>query len=262
MGAAFVVGYAVLRPRIPVRLAALAFGVAIWSCLMGTIVAAPHGEAMLFRLTPLTVGLSLAGHLIYGFTIGTLYPYFFREGAGRDPDGAHGAGWRAAEHAMARHLHQSPAASADRGRAARAERLLPRALESWNPRQCLVCVIDDPVALQQAVVALYDAGFAAVDVQLVPARVFLELEEAQRARSLLACLLASFRALGDEGLIAAHYLAAARRGQQVLIVHAPGEARMRCAQAIVVRAHAHTLHYYGRWVIQGIPSLGGTGAAA
>jgi hypothetical protein len=126
----------------------------------------------------------------------------------------------------------------------------------------LVCVIDDPVAAQQTVVALYDAGFVPADVQLVPARVFLELEEAQRARGLLARLLASFRALGDEALIAAHYLAAARRGRQVLIVHAPGEARLRCAQAIVVRAHAHTLHYYGQWVIRGIPSLGGTVAAA
>jgi hypothetical protein len=75
MGFAFVVVYCLMKPPINGRMAALSFGIAIWICLVLTVILAPHGEQMLFQLTPTTITLSLAGHLIYGAVIGHLLPY-------------------------------------------------------------------------------------------------------------------------------------------------------------------------------------------
>jgi hypothetical protein len=72
MGLAFTVAHDLLWPGVPCRRAALAYGVAIWLCLIATLVIAPHGQAMLFALTPTTLILSLCGHLIYGTVIGLL----------------------------------------------------------------------------------------------------------------------------------------------------------------------------------------------
>ncbi len=85
MGMAFTVGYWVLRPRLGCRIAALGFGVAIWICLMLTLLIAAHGQEMLFKLTLTTVILSLLGHLIYGLSIGLLLPYVCRSRAGGSP---------------------------------------------------------------------------------------------------------------------------------------------------------------------------------
>lgn len=79
MGMAFTTAYCTLKPRVDSRIAALGFGIAIWLCLLLTIILAPHGEAMLFKLTPTTFSLSLLGHIIYGASIGLLLPRFCRE---------------------------------------------------------------------------------------------------------------------------------------------------------------------------------------
>ncbi|TMC87891.1 MAG: hypothetical protein E6J22_16690 [Chloroflexi bacterium] len=79
MGMAFTVGYGVLKPRVNSRLAGLAFGIAIWGCLMLTLLLAPHGQEMLFKLTLTTLSLSLLGHIIYGLALGILFPYVSRE---------------------------------------------------------------------------------------------------------------------------------------------------------------------------------------
>jgi hypothetical protein len=76
MSVAFVVGYFLLKPKMDVRIAALLFGIAIWVCLVATILIAPLGTEMLFPLTPVTFSLSLLGHVIYGLSIGFLYPVF------------------------------------------------------------------------------------------------------------------------------------------------------------------------------------------
>jgi hypothetical protein len=72
----FIMGYHLLKPKLDVRIAALSFGIAIWLCLMGTILLAPHGTETLFPLTPITFSLSLLGHIIYGLSIGFLYRIF------------------------------------------------------------------------------------------------------------------------------------------------------------------------------------------
>jgi hypothetical protein len=79
MGMAFTVAYCTLKPRIGSRTAAIAFGIAIWLCLLGTLILAPHGQTMLFKLTLTTLSLSFLGHLIYGASIGLLLPTICRE---------------------------------------------------------------------------------------------------------------------------------------------------------------------------------------
>jgi hypothetical protein len=73
MAMAFTVPYALFRPRLHPIVAGTAFGVAIWLCLLGTLLLAPHGQQMLFPLTLTTFSLSLLGHLIYGASIGLLH---------------------------------------------------------------------------------------------------------------------------------------------------------------------------------------------
>jgi hypothetical protein len=79
MGMAFTVAYCALKPRVDARIAGVGFGLAIWMCLLGTLILAPHGQQMLFKLTFTTLSLSLLGHLIYGFSLGMLVPYVLRE---------------------------------------------------------------------------------------------------------------------------------------------------------------------------------------
>jgi hypothetical protein len=132
------------------------------------------------------------------------------------------------------------------------DRLMPRDLGTWNPRDCLVCVIDDAVSARQAARALHRAGYADHNVRLALAAEIVALDDARLGRGLFTRIVTGLRALGDEGLVTEEYAAAARRGQQVLIVHAPGETRAQRAHAIVARHRAHTVHFFGRWVIRAL----------
>ena len=87
MGMAFTVAYCILKPRVDARIAGVGFGLAIWMCLLCTLVLAPHVQEMLFKLTFITLGLSLLGHLIYGIALGMLLPYVQQEKmAGTGPE--------------------------------------------------------------------------------------------------------------------------------------------------------------------------------
>ena len=79
MGMALTVAYCTLKPRVDSRIAGVGFGIAIWVCLLGTLILAPHGQEMLFKLTLTTLSLSLLGHFIYGIVLGMLLPYVQRE---------------------------------------------------------------------------------------------------------------------------------------------------------------------------------------
>ena len=50
----------------------LVYGVAIWCGLIATLLIAPNGQTDLFRITPLSLTLSLSGHLVYGGVLGIL----------------------------------------------------------------------------------------------------------------------------------------------------------------------------------------------
>ena len=73
MGMAFVALYPFLR-----RLSAnsfvcgIVYGIGIWAGLIATVLIAHHGQEYLFRITALSLTLSLAGHLIYGGVLGLL----------------------------------------------------------------------------------------------------------------------------------------------------------------------------------------------
>jgi hypothetical protein len=73
MGLAFLVAARSLQLA-STRVAALglgiAFGIAVWACLLATLLGTPSGQEQLFRLTPTTFTLSLGGHLIYGAVLG------------------------------------------------------------------------------------------------------------------------------------------------------------------------------------------------
>jgi hypothetical protein len=75
MGMTCVVGYALAfhgRRSIFFRSIAFCtgFGVVIWGCLILTLIASARGQSMLFKINPLTLILSLIGHLVYGACIG------------------------------------------------------------------------------------------------------------------------------------------------------------------------------------------------
>ena len=83
MGMAFVCAFTLLQPRLfPLQKArvtprvtkqiAVGFGVCVWACLIATLMIAPRGEEVMFVITPLTLLLSLIGHLVFGYTLGCL----------------------------------------------------------------------------------------------------------------------------------------------------------------------------------------------
>jgi hypothetical protein len=57
----------------PRRMVLAAVGYAVfpvWAGLMGLVALAPHGQELLFRLTPPTILITLIGHLIFGLVLG------------------------------------------------------------------------------------------------------------------------------------------------------------------------------------------------
>ncbi len=78
MGMAFVGAFVLLEKRFLIlRLlgglkSALLFGVFVWACLIATLKISPHGEEIMFVISPVTLLLSLIGHLVFGYTLGCL----------------------------------------------------------------------------------------------------------------------------------------------------------------------------------------------
>lgn len=76
MGMAFVCAFALLKPAgIKPRLTkwiALGFGCFVWACLVITLKVSPRGEDVMFVITPISLLLSLTGHLVFGYTLGCL----------------------------------------------------------------------------------------------------------------------------------------------------------------------------------------------
>jgi len=73
MGMGFVALYPFLK-RLTANsvMCGLVYGIGIWCGLIATVLIAPHGQEYLFRITPLSLTLSLSGHLVYGGTLGIL----------------------------------------------------------------------------------------------------------------------------------------------------------------------------------------------
>jgi hypothetical protein len=115
-----------------------------------------------------------------------------------------------------------------------------------------VAVIDGLTDARNGARALREAGFVDDDVRLALASEVTAIDDACSARGLFARIVAGIRTLGDEGIVAAAYVAEARCGHHMLIVYAPGDALRQRAHEIVARHRAHTVNYFGRWVIRGL----------
>jgi hypothetical protein len=79
MGMAFVVAVRLVAPTLGGRTnlaLGFAYGVAIWVCLIVTLLISPDGQHLLFPLTLVTLALSLGGHLIYGGLLGVWVAWF------------------------------------------------------------------------------------------------------------------------------------------------------------------------------------------
>lgn len=66
MGLAFIVGYGLTRPEMNRWGLGIGYGLVIWGCLLATLGLMPADADSLFRVTPLTLGLSFLGHVVYG----------------------------------------------------------------------------------------------------------------------------------------------------------------------------------------------------
>jgi hypothetical protein len=87
MGMAFVCAFTLLRPRPgspcsawstprAARCCATGFGVLVWGCLIATVGLAPRGGETLFDVTPPTLLLTLIGHLVFGYTLGSFSGFY------------------------------------------------------------------------------------------------------------------------------------------------------------------------------------------
>ena len=70
LGVAFFVGVLPMLASRHRLLGGTLFGVGVFGGLMATICLAPHGEQMLFELSPTTITGSLLGHVVYGSILG------------------------------------------------------------------------------------------------------------------------------------------------------------------------------------------------
>lgn len=87
MGLAFVSAFALIKHHLSeqfqVRLTrrvskiiGVGFGVFVWSCLIATLCISPHGEDMMFVMSPTTLLLTLIGHVVFGYSLGWLINEF------------------------------------------------------------------------------------------------------------------------------------------------------------------------------------------
>ena len=80
MGLAFIVLARTVLPSLSRRdsvVVGVAYGLSIWVCLLITLMVAPEGQMLLFRLTPVTLVLSWVGHVVYGAVLGAAH-YWLR----------------------------------------------------------------------------------------------------------------------------------------------------------------------------------------
>jgi len=74
MGVTFMVAARTFLPTVKRRAAlvvGIGYGLAIWMCLLVTLLVTPDGQTMLFPLTLTTLLLSWIGHVVYGAVLGT-----------------------------------------------------------------------------------------------------------------------------------------------------------------------------------------------
>ena len=72
MGMAFFMGYSLIRPLARRPMSGTLYGLAVFSCLMGTLLLAPRAQEMLFTPSLLSVTMGTIGHIVFGSVLGYL----------------------------------------------------------------------------------------------------------------------------------------------------------------------------------------------
>ena len=115
---------------------------------------------------------------------------------------------------------------------------------AFNPTHFIISVVHDPARAEQAASALRDAGFAPVDVHVVPGLDVLSTQLAyDDAKGVLARLAGLFPA--EEAAAAKEYIAEAERGALLMIVKAPEPAQRTRARDVLAAHGGHATRYYG-----------------
>ncbi len=70
MGISFILLAQIFNIKQPLIKYAVIYGLAVFSCLMLTLIISPLGQDEMFAITPLTFSGSLLGHIIYGLVLG------------------------------------------------------------------------------------------------------------------------------------------------------------------------------------------------
>ena len=143
---------------------------------------------------------------------------------------------------------------------AKPSRFLTDVLGSWYPENYIVAVIDHRAEAEQAAEALRSAGWPAMDVRLFAGtEVETHLNKIEEHRSLPKKLAADVRhVVSDEGIMGEDYEEDARLGHQILAVYTPNDDKVEQARTLLAAHHAHSIEYFGKWVITDLPQANNT----
>lgn len=115
---------------------------------------------------------------------------------------------------------------------------------AFNPTHFTISVIHDAARAEQAAAALRDAGFAPLDVHVVPGLDVLSTQLAyDDAKGVLARLAGLFPA--EERAAAQEYIAEAERGALLMLVKTPEHEQRSRARDILAAHGGHATRYYG-----------------
>jgi hypothetical protein len=134
---------------------------------------------------------------------------------------------------------------------------LSKLVGCWHTEHYLAAVIDDLNEAERAVSELEQAGWNAHEVRLFRGASAVQTTDMAACHPGLPARIAAAvrRATSEEGPISAVYEAEAKRGHQILTVYAPGPAEVARASQVLARHQAHSIEYFGGWVITDLPAL-------
>jgi hypothetical protein len=133
------------------------------------------------------------------------------------------------------------------------------------PRNVVIAVLDDLQGSGRAVKALKKAGFPEPDIHLFHGEEAAErIDATGRHLGPIKHVLRSLRwLLSEEGPMLSEYEEEAHAGHHILFVKIHRSQQVQRAAVILATHHAHTIRYFGRWLItdllnslsqQGIPA--------
>jgi hypothetical protein len=122
-------------------------------------------------------------------------------------------------------------------------------------RKSVYSVIDDLQQAEQAVQALWDAGYATIDIHLFASEQFVAaVEHRNQQHSRLLRALLRFFTSTDDGFFGDVYLHEAGRGHHIVVVYLPRAERLEQVRDLLVPYHMHHMKYVGTWTVTDLPS--------